>query len=155
MLKQLTCLSVEADGRYATTSELQFLKDYLQSAELRVSTYEKIRDAEEPMMDQAEDKLKKQDPNWNKRASKDLTAECRRDRKYILKCSAAAMLIDDLDRLRDGFLVWQRTIVRAVKDERPSQSTWQVMPEVLKQNLADDEVALMMPAIRLNQTLLS
>ena len=46
MLNQLSRLSVEADGRYATTEELQFLKDYIQSLDLRLSAYEKISAAQ-------------------------------------------------------------------------------------------------------------
>ena len=44
MFKQLTRLSIDADGRYATDDELKFLDDYLATVETRVSTYETIRE---------------------------------------------------------------------------------------------------------------
>jgi len=50
MFKQLTRLSIDADGRYASDSELQFLQDYLDSAELRMSAYEKVREQEEQII---------------------------------------------------------------------------------------------------------
>ena len=46
MLSQLARLTVEADGRYATSEELQFLKDYIESLDSRVSAYQKIQAAE-------------------------------------------------------------------------------------------------------------
>jgi len=42
MLKQLSRLSNETEGRYASTVELQFIKDYVNSVDTRISAYEKI-----------------------------------------------------------------------------------------------------------------
>ena len=155
MLKQLEHLNVKADGRYATDQELQFLKDYIQSAEQRISSYEKIREAEDEIMDQVETKMRSIDPNLFLRGSQDLTAVCRRDRKITLRYSAAAMLIDDLDRLREGFLLWQRTIMCAHNDERPTQVHYQVLTEILKQYLTTEEAEIIMPVLQLNQSILS
>lgn len=155
MLKQLSNLNIEADGRYATDQELQFLKNYLQSVEQRISAYEKIRDAEEEIMDRVETKMRSIDPNLFLRRSQDLTAVCRRDRKITLRCSAAAMLINDLDRLREGYLLWQRTIMCAFKDERPTRVHYQVLSEIIKQYLTAEEVELVMPVLQLNQSILS
>jgi hypothetical protein len=154
MLNQLTRLSVDADGRYATAEELQFLKDYLASTESRISAYEKIRDAEDEIMDQLEAEARTKNPHVFMKGSEDMTPVCRRDRKHLLKCAAAAMLIDDLDRLRDGLLMWQRTIIHAMKDEQASQLICRLLPNVIKQHLTPEEEAIMMPALRLNQALL-
>ena len=155
MLKQLARLNVEADGRYATDQELQFLKNYLQSVEQRISSYEKIRDAEEEIMDQVETKMRSIDPKLFFRGSQDLTAVCKRDRKITLRYSAAAMLINDLDRLREGYLLWQRTIMCAFKDERPTEVHYEVLPEIIKQFLTAEEAELMMPVLQLDQSILS
>ncbi len=155
MLKQLARLSVEADGRYATDQELQFLKNYLQSVDQRITSYEKIRDAEEEILDQVETKMRSIDPNLFSRDSQDLTSVCKRDRKHTLRCSAAAMLINDLDRLREGLLLWQRTIMLAFKDEHPSKVHYEVLPEIMKQHLTAEEVELIMPFLQLDQSVLS
>ena len=155
MLKQLDRLNMEADGRYATDQELQFLKNYLQSVDQRISSYEKIRDAEEEIMDRVEAKMRSIDPKLFFRGSQDLTAVCKRDRKITLRFSAAAMLIDDLDRLREGYLLWQRTIMHAFKDERPTQVYYEVLPEIIRQHLTPEEAELIMPFLQLNQSILS
>ena len=210
MLKQLARLSVEADGRYATAEELQFLKDYLDSADQRLSAYEKIREIEEKLIEQVKAKMLSLDSNLFRKGSQDFTAEelrClkdylhsvdqgssadekmsqseakfieqlkaemqsldskafrngaqnvisiwKRDVKHTLRSSAAAMLINDLDRLREGFLLWHRTIVHVFQVEDIAQLTYQVMPEVIQQYLTPEEATLIMSALQLDQTLLS
>lgn len=154
MLSQLKRLSIEADGRYATDADLAFLKSYLQSVRQRISAYEKIRDAEEVIMDQAEAQLMSIDPKVFHKGSQDYSQTCRRDRKNTLRYTAAAMLFNDLDHLRDGLLLWLRTIVHAVKDKQASTLTWRWMPETLREHLTAEEADLMMPALHLNQALL-
>lgn len=155
MLSQLKQLSIDADGRYATEADLTFLKSYLQSAQDRISTYEKIRDAEDTIMEEADTTLMAANPKVFHKGSQDYSDTCRRDRKNTLRHAAAAMLFNDLDRLRDGLLLWQRTIVHAVKDEQASALTWQEMPGVLANHLSSEEAELLMPALRLNQALLN
>ncbi len=154
MLSQLKRLSIEADGCYATKEELTFLNSYFDSVRQRISAYEKIRDAEEVIMDQTEARLKAVDPQVFHNGTQDCSEICRRDRKNTLRHSAAAMLFNDLDRLRDGLLVWQGTIVRAIEGEYASTLTWQEMPEVLREHLTAEEADLMMPALHMNQALL-
>lgn len=155
MLKQLARLSVEADGRYATAEELQFLKDYLQSLELRVSAYEKIQSAEEKIIHLVEEKKQSLNANLFQLNSRDITQVCRRDMVNVLRCSAAALLINDFDRLRDGLLLWYQTIVRAFKYERYAQVTYQVIQDAVNQYLTPEEAALFRPILELNHIILS
>lgn len=154
MLKQLAHLSAETDGRYATEQELQFLKNYLQSLDQRISTYEKIRDAEAEIMDQTKAQIDSKNPNLFSRDSQDLSSIWRRDVSNILRGSAAAMLINDLDWLRDNLLLWHRTIVNANKTTQISQLTYDVLPEILNRYLTAKELKLVMPVLLLNQSIL-
>lgn len=155
MLKQLDRLNLEADGRYATDQELQFLKNYLQSVEKRMSAYEKIRDAEEQIIEQAKVQVESKHPNIFKTNSRDFSSIWRRDVESILRYSAATMLIDDLDRLRENLLLWFRTIMHANKMLHFSQVTHEALPEAIKQFLSPEEAELMMPVLQLNQSILS
>ncbi|NCJ07671.1 allophycocyanin [Synechococcales cyanobacterium C] len=154
MLQQLARLSVEADGRFATAQELQFIKDYLESVDDRISAYETIREAEETLMQQVEAKVFETDPEAFTYSGKDTSEISRRDRKHYLWCSAAAVLVDDIDRLQNTLLLWQRTLVHAFKFSRTCQAVNKVMPEVLKQHLSDEEFALMLPVLQLNYAVL-
>ncbi|MGB5637018.1 MAG: allophycocyanin [Waterburya sp.] len=155
MLKQLARLSVEADGRYATDQELQFLKNYLQSVDQRIISYEKIRDAEEKILHRLEAEKRMLDKNLFQMGSRDITQICRRDMTMMLRCSAAAMLVDDLDCLREGLLLWYQTIVQAFSYQGYAKINYKILQEVVKMYLDPEEVELIMPALQLNHSLLS
>ena len=155
MLKQLTRLSIEADGRYATNQELKFLKNYLESVDQRITTYEKIRDNEEKILHRLEAEKRMLKENLFAMGSRDITQICRRDMTAMLRCSAAAMLVDDLDCLREGLLLWYRTIVQAFSYQNYAKINYKIIQEVLKMYLELGEAELIMPALQLNHSLLS
>ncbi|BCX12939.1 MAG: allophycocyanin subunit alpha [Thermosynechococcus sp.] len=154
MLRQLERLSLETDGRYASAQELEFLKNYLATAEQRISAYEKIRDAEEKILDEVERQLRARNPYIFRKGNQDYSAVCRRDRRHVLRLGAAAMLFADLNALREGFLLWYRTIIKAFRDEKAAQLTYQVLPEVVNQALSSEEAPLMQPVMSLTQSIL-
>ena len=154
MLNQLNRLSIEADGRYATPRELQFLKEYLQSIEQRASAYEKIKAAEENILKEVETKLEAIDPNLFTRGNRDLSGTCRRDRKILLRHLALTTLLGDRDRLRDSLLLWLQTILRAFKFQHPADLTHQVMSPVVEQHLTSQENDLFQPGLNLSHNLL-
>ena len=155
MLKQITKLTIEADGRYASDKELEFIQDYLDSVELRVSAYEKIRDKSEEILDKTKAKMEVKTPNLFARGKRDLGSIWRRDVAIVLRCSVAAMLVNDLDWIRDSLLLWHRTIVSANKTNHISDATYSLMPEVMKEYLTDEEIKLILPVLQLNQSILT
>lgn len=154
MLTQLTRLSVEADGRYAKLEELQFLKGYFQSLEQRVSAYEKIRTAEAEIIHQVETKMRVLDPNLLRNTSGDFTETWRRDIVQLLRYAASALLFNDHEHLREGLLIWHNTIAKSYQFDRTCKTTFEVMPEVVKQYLTPQEAALFCPILELNHILL-
>jgi Phycobilisome protein len=155
MLKQLSRVSVSADGRFATAAELQFLKDYFKTVESRVAVYEKIKNAEEEIVDRVETKMRQLNPKIFTKGTQDVSALYRRDTRIVLRGAATATLFDDLDRLRDGLLLWHRTIIKAIGVENITQLTHQVLPEVMKEFLNTEELALIMAALQLNYSVLT
>ncbi len=154
MLKQLARLSVEADGRYAMASELQFLKDCFQSVEKRISVYEKIRDAEEEIIPRMEAKKRAEDATLFRLGERDVAERCQRDLKRGLRYAATATLFNDLDYLRENPLLWYRTIVCAFGFEREMGITYQLLQNLVKEYLTPEETELLMPALQLYRTLL-
>jgi len=154
MLTQLSRLSVAADGRYAKLEELQFLKGYFQSLDLRVSAYEKIRAAEAEILNQAEAKMRALDPHIFRIASGDITKQWRRDVVQLLRYASAALLFNDHDRLREGLLIWHNTIAKSYQFDRTCNMSFDVMPDVVEQYLTPQEAALFRPILALNNVLL-
>ncbi len=155
MLTQFSHLSLDTDGRYATDSELQFIDDYLQSVEMRIETYEKIMVNQEAILQEVDSKMHKlNENNCLYKMDKNGQEVCRRDRKNAIKYTTAAMLINDLERLRDGLLIWLQTIVKAVGYDRFVRTHYPIIQEVIQQYLTPEEAKLILPAFQLDCTIL-
>jgi hypothetical protein len=149
MLKQLADLTLEADARYATADQLQFLKNYLDSVDDRVEAYKKMRDAADSIIEQVKLEKQKINPDF------EWYNICKRDIVDLLRYSAAAMLFDDLERLRNGMLVWYKTIVRAYNYEQDSDESYRILQDVIKIYLSPEEVDFVMGALQLNHAVLA
>lgn len=154
MLSQLASLSVEADGRYASQSELQFLKDYFQSLNLRLSAYKKIQAAEKEIIRDVETKILSTNPTLLRVGSQDVTSKWRLDTVRVLRHSAAALLIDDTNRLRDRLLLWFQTILDSFQAKKSSEVTFQIMQDVIQRYLTAEEASLFVPILEMNRTIL-
>jgi hypothetical protein len=155
MFKQLTRLSIDADGRYATDAELQFLQDYLDSAEERLTLYEKLRENEEQIIYRWEEAKQGFKEDLFHLGERDVTEICRRDITNVFRCSATAILFNDLDRLREGLLIWYQTIVRAYNYTQYAKVNYAIIQETIKEFLTEAEANLLMPALKLDHTILS
>ena len=154
MLSQIQLLNQAVDGRYATDEELQFLSDYLQSFNLRLSAYARLQSAEATIVQQVQAKLRSLDPTLLQNGSDDITAKWRRDTIRVLRYSAVAMLLNDADWLRDRLLYWMQTVMKAFGAQRSCDATYQLMQEVVRQHLTPPEARLFCPILELNRALL-
>jgi hypothetical protein len=155
MLKQLERLSLTVEGRYATAQELQFIRDYLPTVDLRLSAYQKICEAEAEIVAKLEVKMRASNPDIFLVESGDVTLLYQRDTKNVLRSAIAAMLTDDLDRVRENLLLWHRTIIKAVRVQHIAKIAHQIMPEIIQQLLTPEEFALILPFLQLNQAVLA
>lgn len=155
MLTQFSKLTLDTDGRYATDGELQFIEDYLESVDIRVNTYEKIKANEEAILQEVDAKMHELNENNCLYQMNEHGQEiCRRDRKQAIKYTSAAMVINDLDRLRDGLLIWLQKIVKAVGYERFVRTHYPIIQEVIQQYLTPEEAKFILPAFQLDCTIL-
>jgi Phycobilisome protein len=155
MLTQLSRLSVEADGRYAKTEELQFFKSYYQSLDDRLRTYEKVRAAAEEIVTTTEAEMRNLDPTIFMGASGDYSERWRKDITNQIRYAAAAMLFNEHEYLKQGFLIWFKTIVNSYKFEKTCKLTFKVMPEVVKKILSAEEAALFCQILGIHQIVLT
>ncbi|MDJ1183466.1 hypothetical protein [Roseofilum casamattae] len=142
MLTALEGLCRDTDGRYATDEELQFLLDYTESFQLRLSTYHKIHSSEVLIMQQVRDRLRSRDPVNQVWGSGKYQQKCQDDTMLILRNCALAMLLDDYHRLRDRLLLWLQTMMAALNKQNSCRLTCEVMAEVLESLLTPEESKL-------------
>ncbi|SRR5579883_805403 len=155
MLSQLRQLTSDTDGRYASDEELQFLSDYILSFSLRMQTYHTLQSAETTIVQQVEETLRSRNPEFFHRGSDDITVKWRRDTVRVLRYSAVAMLIDDPETLRERFLYWFQTIMKAFSAQKSCNMTYAVMQEVVKQKLPPVQASLFCPILEINRQILS
>ncbi|MBD1844633.1 phycobilisome protein [Cyanobacteria bacterium FACHB-63] len=154
MLSQIQRLTQETEGRYATDEELRFLIEYARSYELRVQTYQKLQACEAVIIQQVQAKMRAIDPMLFRQGNEDLTNKWKRDTVRVLRYSAAAMLIDDPESMRERFLFWFQTMMRAFNAQKSCGVTYTVMQEVIKQVLTVNEANLILPILDVNRRML-
>ncbi|NCO75434.1 MAG: hypothetical protein GW856_09375 [Cyanobacteria bacterium] len=145
MLKQFADLTLEADGRYAEDFELKFLEDYLESQQIRMSAYIKIRDNADAIVEAVKVGKNKRNPEF-----KDYYATCKRDLIDLIRYCAAALLFDDLERLRTNMLLWFQTISKSWNFEDDNHDTYDVLLQVIPQFLTPEEAKYALPIFELN-----
>ena len=153
MLKQLANLSLEVDGRYADDSELNFIDEFIDSFPDRIATYEKIKGLEKEILKKLKTCLSEEASEIPAYSSTSARVKCCRDAKVALRYSSIAMLTDDCERLRESFLLWQRTIMSAFDCDPMMYS--ELMPNIIRDFLTEEEYALILPALQLNENVLA
>lgn len=154
MLSQLDRLSVQADGRYATDTELQFLADYVQSFNVRVQTYLRLQELESTIVQQAYVKIRAVDPRLLHYGYEDVSTKWKRDTIRVIRYTAIAVLINDPDALKERFLLWFQTIMQAFSAQRGCEVTYQVLQDVVRQYLTPAQANLVCPMLELNRRML-
>ncbi|MBW4441076.1 MAG: phycobilisome protein [Plectolyngbya sp. WJT66-NPBG17] len=154
MLSQIQRLTQETEGRYATDEELRFLAEYARSFELRVQTYQKLQACEAAIVQQVQAKMRAINPMLFRQGNEDLTNKWKRDTLRVLRYSSAAMLIDDPESMRERFLFWFQTIMRAFNAQKSCGVTYTVMQDVIKQVLTPNEASLILPILEVNRRML-
>ena len=154
MLSQLRQLSLEAEGRYANDTELQFMSDYVQSFNLRLQTYQKLQELEMTIVQQTYAKLRSTNPGFFMQGQEDFSSKWKRDTLRTLRYVATAVLIDDPDTMRSRFLVWFETIMRAFGAKQSCNATYQVMQDLIKHHLTPPQASLVCPILEMTRQVL-
>jgi len=154
MFVKLENLSIEADARYASDQELEFIEGYIKSFNTRKQIYLKLKSLEQKIVDQVYAKVRSQDPKLLQSGGEDVSEKWKRDTFRVLRYVALTVLIDDSENLKSQFLIWYQTIMQAFDSERSCEATYNTMQQVVKQVLDSQEVALVNPVLELNRSLL-
>jgi hypothetical protein len=154
MLTQLNRLCLEIDGRYARSDELDFVKSYLQSTDLRLNVYQKLCTHAPEIIAKTEEKMKVMDKRIFFNSEHDFTEVWEKDIEMLLRYAAAAVLFNDPDHLREGLLLWHNTIAKSYKFDHTCDVTFNTMPEIVKEYLTEEEVKLFLPIVQMNKIFL-
>jgi hypothetical protein len=154
MLSKLKQLGTDADGRYASDDELEFMDTYINSFDVRVNAYRQIKAAEKEIVEAVLTKLQKSHPRLLAARGEDMQNKWKQDTFRVLRHSAMTVLLDDPELLRQQFLYWFQTIMQAFGAEEACNATYLIMQDVVRQLLPKDIAELLCPILEMNRELL-
>lgn len=149
MLTDIRALVQATDGRYASDDELLFLQRYGETAKLRIQTYQKIQTKEQQIVAEVLQRLNAEHPELLRWGGQDLTPKWQRDTVRVLRYGAAALLLDDIETLKEDMLVWFRSIMGAFYTQDSCNQTYTAMQGVIIQHLTPEELRLFWPILEL------
>lgn len=153
MLSQIQALVRDAEGRYATDAELQFLEDYTQDFPSRLRAYQNLRKQERTLIQQAYNQLKANHPELFPVGQKEAVRKWQRDTIWVLRSSGVAMLLDDVDTLRDRMMLWFQTIMRAFGVHKTCYLTYSTLKTLAPQVMGAEDGALLAEVLEGNREL--
>lgn len=154
MLSKLQQLTSNADGRFASDNELQFIDDYVNSFNTRVNCYQQIKDAEKEIVETVLAKIQSSHPNLLLAKGEDMKKKWKQDTLRVLRHSAMTVLLDDSEQLRQQFLYWFQTIMQSFGAQESCDVTYRIMQDVVKDLLPRDISDLLCPILEINRNLL-
>jgi hypothetical protein len=154
MLRKLKQLGTDADGRYASDAELQFMDTYIASFDSRIEAYQRIKEVEKKIVDTVLTKLQTSYPNLLMPKGENLQAKWKQDTLRVLRYSAMTVLLDDPELLRQQFLYWFQTIMQAFGAQEACNVTYLVMQDVVKELLPPKIADLLCPILEISRNLL-
>jgi len=154
MLSKLQQLGTNANGRYASDDELQFIDTYIASFDSRVAAYHCIKEMEKKIVERVLIKLQNNYPQVLFPKGQDLQDKWKQDSLRVFRYSAMTVLLDDTELLRQEFLYWFQSIMQAFGAEDACNITYLLMQDVVKELLPQNISDLLCPILELNRNLL-
>ena len=154
MLSKLQQLGTDADGRFASDEELQFMDTYISSFDGRVDAYHRIKASEREIVEAVLARLQASYPTLLLAKGEDMKAKWKQDTFRVLRHSAMTVLLDDPELLRQQFLYWFQTIMQAFGAQEACNVTYSIMQDVVTEILPSDIAALLCPILEMNRNLL-
>ena len=154
MLSKLQQLGTDADGRFASDDELQFMDTYISSFDGRIDAYQKIKASEREIVEMVLSRLQASYPTLLMARGEDIKAKWKQDTFRVLRHSAMTVLLDDPELLRQQFLYWFQTIMQAFGAQEACNVTYAIMQDVVREILPSDIADLLCPILEMNRSLL-
>ena len=154
MLSQFETLERITAEHYATDEELQFLLTYTESFNLRKATYQVLQSLETQIVQETYYKLAQAHPEVFQVKGQELSTKWKVDTTRVLRYIAAAVLLDDGESLRNRFLLWFQTLMKAFGVRRNCYLTYEVLKAVLQNNLMANQYRLIEPFLEMTQAVL-
>lgn len=133
----------EAEGRYLSSSELQFLEEYTSGFGLRLETYEQLSHHSQAIVLNALKKFARVHPEIIQQSGK----RCQYDMGEVLRYIALCILRDDEFLFLEKVMFWLDTVLRAHHKQSACTKAYQYLQEAVDETLSPASSALVRPYI--------
>ncbi len=138
----------QADGKYLGSKDVQVLLDYAQSVQLRIETYQAIKEQEPQIIALALEKIYLH-PDYMNRYINNEGGKCLRDMTTTLRYCSTSMLLNDRQFLQEEYLIWLETIIRSLKHKHLTLVSLESLSNTLADKLPQEQYQLMVPFLNL------
>jgi len=130
------------------------LTEYVQSFQERLHAYESLQAAEGAIVKETMMAIATRHPEVFGQGGEALKGKWKNDTTRVLRYTAVAMLMNDPETVRERFLLWFQTIMRAFGTQKSCDITYNVLQDVVAKNLDADAAALFQPYMEMNRQVL-
>ena len=155
MITLLESVLERSDGSYISPEDLQTLDLTIASWQKRRQTYDWVQRREKDIVDKVLKQLSKAAPGFPKRFTEEGTDRCHRDISLVLRYCATAMLLADEELLKDRLLYWMQNIRRALRHQQPNDRVYQILQQVVREQLPPENSSLILPYLKIAHQWLS
>lgn len=140
---QLNDLISQSEGRYLSNSELQGIKQYLQTVSERAKIYDILKTKSDPLIRLALKKFMALHPDVMKKHGK----RCYYDMTEVMRYIALSVLRDDPQFFKEAMALWETNILAAYQKQYPCLVCYRCLQEVIHENLPSNVTKYMDPYI--------
>lgn len=131
----------QVDGRYFSDAELSDLQGFVTSYELRLRTYNMLRDQSDDLILNALRQLMRS----HRQVVQTQGNVCKRDMTFVLRYVALSVLRDDTEGFIENLVLWMENITKSLKKEESAVRAYQALRLVIQAKMSDEMVNLIDP----------
>ena len=131
----------QLDGRYLSDTELSDLQGFVTSYELRLRTYNMLRERSDELILNSLRQLMRS----HRQIVQTQGNICKRDMGFVLRYIALSILKDDMQDFMENFVLWMENVTKSLKKEESAVRAYQALRTVINAKMSDEMVQLIDP----------
>ena len=131
----------QVDGRYLSDAELSDLQGFINTYELRLRTYNMLRERSDELILNALRQLMRS----HRQIVQTQGNICKRDMSFVLRYVALSILRDDTEGFVESLVLWMENITKSLKKEESAIRAYQSLRVVIQAKMSTEMVQLIDP----------
>lgn len=155
MITLLENLIEQSDGSYIQSQDLDVVEKIIHTWGDRRRAYQNIQAREGDIVEKTLARFREENEILVRSAPDTILKKCKNDLTLVLRNCAMAMLLQDEELLKDRFLIWMQNIMRALRNQKYNVHIYQIIQDIVMEELPQEEAVLVLPYLRMTHQFLS